>query len=83
LQNFSALVLKVEGDPVFQKLVVTLPDLLSRIRSLKSITFGVNLDAGMMPCEATLVSINSDKYRESPFLFPESWRRPLNPLPGH
>ena len=67
LQNLSDLVLKVQGDPVFQKLVVTLPDLLSRIRGLKSITIGVNLDAGMMPCEATLVSINADKYRESPF----------------
>jgi DNA mismatch repair protein MutS len=67
LRNLSALVLKVQGDPVFEKLTLTLPDLLSRIRGLKSITIGVNLDAGMMPCEATLVSINADKYRESPF----------------
>jgi len=67
LQNLSALVLKVQGDTVFQKLVVTLPDLLSKIRSLKSITIGVNLDAGMMPCEATLISINAEKYKESPF----------------
>jgi DNA mismatch repair protein MutS len=67
LRNLSALVLRVQEDPVFQKLVVSLPDLLSRIRGLKSITIGVNLDAGMMPCEATLVSINADSYRESPF----------------
>jgi hypothetical protein len=78
LRNLSALVLKVQGDPVFQKLVVSLPDLLSKIRSLKSIAIGVNLDAGMMPCEATLLSINAEKYRESPFfksLFGEDrWR---------
>ena len=67
LRDLSDLVLRVQGDPVFQRLVVALPDLLCRIRSLKSITIGVNLDAGMMPCEATLVSINSDEYRESPF----------------
>ncbi len=66
LRNLSALILRVQEDPVFRKLVASLPELLSRIRSLKSITIGVNLDAGMMPCEATLVSINSDKYRESP-----------------
>jgi len=83
LQNLSALVLKVQEDPVFQKLVVSLPDLLSRIRSLKSITIGVNLDAGMMPCEATLVSINSDKYRESPFfktLFGDDQWQGVGPL---
>ena len=67
MQKLAALVVKVQKDAVFQKLVATLPDLLSRIRSLKSITIGVNLDAGMMPCEATLVSINADKYKESPF----------------
>jgi DNA mismatch repair protein MutS len=67
LKKLSALVLEVQGDPVFQKLVVSLPGLLSRIRGLKSITIGVNLDAGMIPCEATLVSINADRYRESPF----------------
>jgi len=67
LIKLAALVLKVQGDPVFRRLVDTLPDLLSRIRSLKSITIGVNLDAGMMPCEATLISINESKYRDSPF----------------
>jgi DNA mismatch repair protein MutS len=67
MQRLAALVVKVQEDAVFQKLVATLPDLLSRIRSLKSITVGINLDAGMMPCEATLISINADRYRESPF----------------
>ncbi len=67
LRKLSTLVLKVQGDPVFIRLVDTLPDLLSKIRSLSSITIGVNLDAGMMPCEATLISINENKYKDSPF----------------
>jgi len=78
LRKLSALVLEVQADPVFQSLVETLPDLLARIRGLKSITLGVNLDAGMMPCEATLISINAQPFRESPFfksLFGEDrWR---------
>ncbi len=67
LRKLAALVLKVQGDPVFRRLIDTLPELLSKIRTLKSITIGVNLDAGMMPCEATLISINENKYRDSPF----------------
>lgn len=83
LKKLSALVLKVQGDPVFQKLVVTLPELLSKIRGLKSLTIGVNLDAGMMPCEATLISINSNRYKESPFLkslFGEDQWQGIGPL---
>ncbi len=83
LQQLAALVLKVQGETVFQKLIVTLPDLLSRIRSLKSLTIGVNLDAGMMPCEATLISVNDDRYRESPFfksLFGEDRWQGIGPL---
>jgi DNA mismatch repair protein MutS len=83
LRKLSALILKVQGDPVFQRLVVTLPELLSRIRRLKSITVGVNLDAGMMPCEATLISINAEKYRESPFfksLFGQDKWQGIGPL---
>jgi DNA mismatch repair protein MutS len=83
LQQLAELVVKVQGDPVFQRLTVTLPDLLSRIRGLKSITIGVNLDAGMMPCEATLISINADRYRESPFfksIFGEDKWQGVGPL---
>lgn len=83
LRQLAALVEKVQGDPVFQRLVIALPDLLSRVRGLKSITIGVNLDAGMMPCEATLISINDERYGESPFfksLFGESEWRGIGPL---
>jgi hypothetical protein len=83
LKQLSALVLKVQEDPVFRKLVATLPDLLSRIRGIKSLTIGVNLDAGLMPCEATLISINADRYKESPFLknlFGEDQWQGIGPL---
>ena len=83
LKQLSALVLKIQKDPVYQRLVVALPDLLSRIRGIKSITIGVNLDAGLMPCEATLISINADRYKESPFLknlFGEDQWQGIGPL---
>jgi DNA mismatch repair protein MutS len=83
LSKLGNLVLDVQSDPVFRKLVAALPDLLSRIRGLQSITIGVNLDAGMMPCEATLVSINAEGYSESPFfrsLFGHSRWRGIGPL---
>jgi DNA mismatch repair protein MutS len=65
LTRLCALVQEVQSSSAFRNLRRTLPDLLSKIRNLKSITIGVNLDAGLMPYEATLISINEDKYKDS------------------
>jgi hypothetical protein len=56
----------VVEDPVFKKLTTTLPTLLEKVNNVKSITIGVNLNAGLVPSEATLISINSDRYSDGP-----------------
>jgi DNA mismatch repair protein MutS len=66
LQKLRELVAGIETDPTYLKLKQELPALLSKINNLRSITVGVNLNAGMVPFEATLVSINSDKFSEGP-----------------
>src|SRR5262249_46380889 len=52
-----------KNQPFFQELVTDLPALNERIRSLKSISIGVNLDALLRPIEATLLSINTEKFK--------------------
>jgi DNA mismatch repair protein MutS len=66
LQTLSRLIETIEQDTTFNKLVAELPELLQTINGLKSITIGVNLNEGLIPCEATLVSINTTKYGEAP-----------------
>lgn len=60
----------VERDEVFQNLVRELPAMLEQVRSIASISIGVNLDHDLRPVEATLLSVNARKYRgSSPSLF--------------
>lgn len=66
LRKLKDLVAGIEKDPTFHKLKQELPALLTKINNLKSITLGVNLNAGMAPYQATLVSINSHKYSDGP-----------------
>ena len=54
---------RLERDPTFQALVAELPDLIAQVRSISSVTIGVNLDDQLRPVEATLVSINRERYR--------------------
>jgi hypothetical protein len=53
----------LERDPAFQALRVELPDMLAKVRNIGSVTIGVNLDSHMMPSEATLLSINSYRFK--------------------
>lgn len=68
LRQLESAVKEVMGDPVFQDLVEELPALREQMQSIASITIGVNLDTQMRPVEATLVSVNKERYRESTFL---------------
>jgi DNA mismatch repair ATPase MutS len=47
----------------FCSLQAELPDLLKQIRSVKSVTIGVNLDEQLRPMEATLLSINANRFK--------------------
>lgn len=55
-------VLEVHEDEAYKTLVKELPDLLSKIRGIQSVTIGVNLDHKLQPVQATLVSINKEQY---------------------
>lgn len=50
-------------DELLISLKAELPDLLAQIRGIKSVTIGVNLDGQLRPVEATLLSINTDRFR--------------------
>ena len=65
LRDFIA---EVRRDEEFLNLVRELPGLLSEIQTHSSVTIGINLDSEMRPCQATLVSVNSEKYSASRLL---------------
>ncbi len=53
---------KIRQKPDFQNLVQQLPELLSSLRTCASVTIGVNLDQYLRPVEATLLSVNENKF---------------------
>jgi len=67
LTRLRALVEDIAKDPTYLKLEKELPGLLSTINRLQSITVGVNLNGGLLPFEATLISVNSKKFSGGPF----------------
>ncbi|BCX05680.1 MAG: hypothetical protein KatS3mg053_3618 [Candidatus Roseilinea sp.] len=57
----------IENDPAFQALRAELPEMLAKVRNIGSVTIGVNLDAHLQPSEATLLAINSHRFRGAGF----------------
>ena len=57
----------VESD-YYRELNERLRQLSSRMREVKSITVGVNLDAAMRPVDAGVISINSDSFKSGKVL---------------
>lgn len=68
LKRLKEYLKEVTEEPVFSQLNANLPELLSKINGISSITIGVNLDSRFRPKEAVLVSINRDNYSDSPIL---------------
>lgn len=62
LCNLRDMVQRVADDPLFHDLRRELPLLLEQIRGIKSITIGVNLDGQLRPTEATLLSVNTERF---------------------
>lgn len=60
LQLLRNAVASIERDATFQQLVQELPDLHSRLQSIRSISIGVNLDHNFHPVGATLLSVNKE-----------------------
>jgi hypothetical protein len=53
----------IVADDTFQRLIIELPDLVAKVRSVASVTIGVNLDDHLRPVEATLIAVNHKKFR--------------------
>lgn len=57
LLRLRKMITEIIGDPSFHELEGLLPKLGDNIRSVQSVTLGVNLDDEMRPCEAVLLSV--------------------------
>ncbi|MCS6846746.1 MAG: hypothetical protein RMN52_03405 [Anaerolineae bacterium] len=57
----------IENDPAFQALRAELPEMLAKVRNIGSVTIGVNLDAHLQPSEATLLAINTHRFKGAGF----------------
>ncbi|HEY3473521.1 MAG TPA: hypothetical protein VGK56_02865 [Anaerolineales bacterium] len=59
---------KAQDDPMYQRLVQELPELLARLQGKASLTIGVNLDASLRPIQATLLSVNEKPFTDQSLL---------------
>ncbi len=57
----------VESD-YYKELNEKLSELTKRVREIKSVTIGVNLDAQLRPCEAGVLSINPESFKSGDVL---------------
>lgn len=62
-QRFAELITEIHESETYQRLKSESEKVTSSIRSIKSITIGVNLDAQLRPVEAGLVSVNTELYK--------------------
>ena len=62
-RRFTATVHELAESDYYKKLNRDLEELSSRIREVKSITVGVNLDATMRPFEAGVLSVNATHFK--------------------
>ena len=58
----------VRTQPAFLQMAKELPRLRAKYNTIAGISIGVNLDAGLHPVEATLLSIHHKPFREGTFL---------------
>jgi DNA mismatch repair protein MutS len=55
-------------DSLFQNLVHELPGMLAKLRACASVTIAVNLDSFLRPVEATLLSVNEERFTSQSML---------------
>ena len=63
LQAVRTLANSIEADETFGRLKRELPGLLAQIENIHSVTIGVNLNADLVPVGATLLAINSFRFK--------------------
>jgi hypothetical protein len=71
-----------ESEPAFGALVAELPALLDKVRNIGSITVGINLNAHMLPSEATLLSINNQRFKGAGLPLLDKLRSRSDPTQG-
>ena len=64
-RDFAALLDRIRETPEHRQLLSFLPSVLQDVRGMASVTIGVNLDAQLRPVEATLLSINRERFKGS------------------
>ena len=62
LRGLQNILLEITSEASFQEMTRKLPELRHSVSNLSSITVGINLDAQLRPSEATLLSINSQRF---------------------
>ncbi|UCF99467.1 MAG: hypothetical protein JSV89_07985 [Spirochaetaceae bacterium] len=65
LRRLRVYLQSVRSDPVFAHLRAELPELMSRVRGIASVTVGINLDQDLQPQAATLLQINKRRFHGS------------------
>ena len=60
--KLKELVARAKSDDLFPILKENLPEIFKRFRGIKSLSVGINVDKNMIPYEATLLSVNTEKY---------------------
>ena len=63
LRNLRNLLIEREADPAFQSLAAELPALGAEIRAVRSVSIGINLDPELLPFEAALLGVSSQRYK--------------------
>ncbi|MBN2738028.1 MAG: hypothetical protein JXR70_13665 [Spirochaetales bacterium] len=52
----------IESDPHFRQMMSEVPELLVQLRNVSSVTIGVNLNHHLQPVQATLLSVNKERF---------------------
>jgi len=62
IRRLRRLVDEARTAPIYARLREELPALVKTIASFRSISIGINLGSGLEPVEATILSVNSERY---------------------
>lgn len=68
LRGLCAKISELTEGEYFKELTESLSSLASRVRDIKSITVGINLDRRLSPESAGVVSVNSERFKSGEFL---------------
>ena len=66
--RLSTVIIELAESDYYRDLNKKLSELAQRVHEVKSITVGVNLDAQLRPCEAGVISINSESFKSGKIL---------------